>query len=115
MVIHQIKGEWETRDAKLVPYRDHIQKLIDQFERIDFYHNPREDNQLDDALATLSSMFQIDGNEMSVIRIASKDQPTYCCEIESESDGQPWYHDIMTYLKSKEYSPRATENEKRTL
>ncbi|KAF1898806.1 hypothetical protein Lal_00035565 [Lupinus albus] len=27
LVIHQVKGEWETRDSKLVPYRDHMQRL----------------------------------------------------------------------------------------
>ncbi|XP_019435846.1 PREDICTED: uncharacterized protein LOC109342288 [Lupinus angustifolius] len=89
LVIHQVKGEWETRDTKLVPYRDHIQKLIAQFEKIDFYHIPREDNRLVDALATSSSMFQIDGKQMQVIRITSKDQPAYCYEIESKSDGKP--------------------------
>ncbi|XP_019420707.1 PREDICTED: uncharacterized protein LOC109330893 [Lupinus angustifolius] len=115
LVIHQVKGEWETRDTKLIPYRDHIKKLIDQFEKIDLYHIPREDNRLADALATLSSMFQIGEKEMLVIRTSSKDQPAYCCEIESESDGKPWYHDIMTYLKSKEYPLEATENDKRTL
>ncbi|KAF1894509.1 hypothetical protein Lal_00043364 [Lupinus albus] len=57
-------------------------------------------------------MFQIEGDSVPVIRIASKDQPAYCCAIESESDGNPWYHDIMTYLKSKDYPPEATDNDR---
>ncbi|KAF1870757.1 hypothetical protein Lal_00043520 [Lupinus albus] len=85
LVIHQIKGEWETRDRKLIPYRDYIHQLMEQFEQIDFYHIPREDNKLADALATLSSMFQIEGDNMPLFRIASKDQPTYCCPIETET------------------------------
>ena len=28
LVIHQLKGEWETRDHKLVPYQAYIRKLI---------------------------------------------------------------------------------------
>ena len=29
LVICQLKGEWETRDSKLVPYQEFIKKLIE--------------------------------------------------------------------------------------
>jgi len=57
LVIHQLKGEWETRDHKLVPYQAYIRKLIEFFDDISFHHIPREENQMDDALAMLASMF----------------------------------------------------------
>ena len=57
LVIHQLKGEWETRDHKLVPYQAYIRKLIEFFDDISFHHIPREENQMADALATLASMF----------------------------------------------------------
>ncbi|XP_028193273.1 uncharacterized protein LOC114378881 [Glycine soja] len=57
LVIHQLKGEWETRDHKLVPYQAYIRKLTELFDDISFHHIPREENQMADALATLSSMF----------------------------------------------------------
>ncbi|XP_014499251.2 uncharacterized protein LOC106760315 [Vigna radiata var. radiata] len=60
LVIHQLKGEWETRDAKLIPYQAYIRGLMEYFDVITFNHIPREDNQLADALATLSSMFEVD-------------------------------------------------------
>jgi len=59
LVIHQLKGEWETRDPKLIPYRAYIMELVEYFDSIEFQHIPREDNQLADALATLSSMFEV--------------------------------------------------------
>jgi len=59
LVIHQIKGEWETRDQKLIPYKAYIKGLIEYFDKIEFHHISREDNQLADALVTLSSMFVI--------------------------------------------------------
>jgi len=31
LVIQQLKGEWETRDHKLVPYQDYIRKLMELF------------------------------------------------------------------------------------
>ena len=44
LVIHQLKGEWETRDHKLVPYQAYIRKLIEFFDDISFHHIPREEN-----------------------------------------------------------------------
>ena len=59
LVIHQLKGEWETRDHKLVPYQAYIRKMMESFDDISFHHIPREENQMVDALATLVSMFQL--------------------------------------------------------
>jgi ribonuclease HI len=28
LVISQVKGDWETRDSKLIPYKEHIRKLV---------------------------------------------------------------------------------------
>ncbi|XP_028184579.1 uncharacterized protein LOC114371308 [Glycine soja] len=44
LVIHQLKGEWETRDHKLVLYQAYIRKLIEFFDDISFHHIPREEN-----------------------------------------------------------------------
>ena len=86
------------------------------FDSIKFHHIPQEDNQLADALATLSSMFEISQDEeMSMIKMRSYEQPTYCYLVEEELDGKPWYFDIKRYLKTREYPETASENDKRTL
>ncbi|XP_057453231.1 uncharacterized protein LOC130745105 [Lotus japonicus] len=116
LVIHQLKGEWETRDAKLIPYQSYIRELMEEFDEVNLHHIPREDNQLADALATLSSMFEVsqDG-EMPLIKTQNHDKPAYCQVVEGEPDGKPWYYDIKKYIKCKEYPSVATENDKRTL
>lgn len=53
LVIYQIKGDWETHHPNLIPYREHVMKLIPYFDEINFHHIPREENQLVGALATL--------------------------------------------------------------
>ncbi|KAK9025034.1 hypothetical protein V6N11_064935 [Hibiscus sabdariffa] len=58
LVIYQLRGEWETRDAKLARYRKLVLELIKEFKRISFHYFPREDNQMADALATLASIFK---------------------------------------------------------
>nr|XP_027189420.1 protein NYNRIN-like [Cicer arietinum] len=101
LVIHQTKGDWETRDSKLIPYHTHIKELTEQFEKITFHHIPREENQLADALATLSSMFKITTNQdVPVIKIQQRDKPAYCLSIEEELD---------------EYPSGISENDKRVL
>ncbi|RDX90448.1 hypothetical protein CR513_27688, partial [Mucuna pruriens] len=59
LVIYQLRGEWETRDAKLIPYHDHVMEMIEHFDKITFYYVPRDENQMADALATLSSMLLV--------------------------------------------------------
>ncbi|GAU44160.1 hypothetical protein TSUD_399820 [Trifolium subterraneum] len=56
LVICQIKGEWETRHAGLIPYRDYARRLLTFFNKVELHHIPRDENQMADALATLSSM-----------------------------------------------------------
>ncbi|XP_057962291.1 uncharacterized protein LOC131153858 [Malania oleifera] len=60
LVVHQLTGEWETQDSKLVPYREHIQKMIEGFDSISFSHTPRENNVMSDALATLAALFKVE-------------------------------------------------------
>ena len=41
LVICQLRGEWETRDQKLILYQTHILKLAEFFDDIFFHHIPR--------------------------------------------------------------------------
>jgi len=108
LVIHQIKGEWETRDQKQIPYKAYIKGLIEYFDEIEFHHISREDNQLADALATLSSMFVISQEEeLPMIKMQSHENPVYYNFIE-EVDGKPWYFDIKRYLQNREYPDSAS-------
>ncbi|XP_070053251.1 uncharacterized protein [Nicotiana tomentosiformis] len=56
LLIWQAQGEWETRDIKLIPYRQCVQDLSKRFKSTEFRYIPRFHNELDDALATLASM-----------------------------------------------------------
>ncbi|XP_050897804.1 uncharacterized protein LOC127104675 [Lathyrus oleraceus] len=56
LVIYQVKGEWETKNEKLVPYKAYIVELIKYFDEIKFEHVPRSENHIADALAMLASM-----------------------------------------------------------
>ncbi|XP_050908278.1 uncharacterized protein LOC127121891 [Lathyrus oleraceus] len=116
LVIYQVKGEWETRDAKLILYRAHVVKMIEYFDDITFHHIPRVENQVDDALETLASMYEVRfRNEARLIRIERRDEPAYCQLIEEETDGKPWLHDIKRYLLSQEYLENATLLDKKML
>ncbi|XP_012461464.1 uncharacterized protein LOC105781468 [Gossypium raimondii] len=59
LVIYQLKGEWKTRDPKLISYRKLVLELVDEFDDITFCYLPREENQMADAFATLASLIQV--------------------------------------------------------
>ena len=100
LVICQLNGEWETRDSKLVPYQEFIKKLIEQFEDITFKHLPREENYLADAFATLAIMFKVNANtETQLVKLEVRESQAHCACIQKEPDGNPWYHDILRYIR----------------
>ncbi|XP_040944230.1 uncharacterized protein [Gossypium hirsutum] len=116
-VIYQLKGEWETRDLKLIRYRRLVLELIEEFDNITFCYLPREENQMTDALATLASMIKVNKLEgMERIQMSIYETLTHCYSIEEEeNDNHPWYQDILQYVKNHECPDQAIENDKRTL
>ncbi|KAK5845287.1 hypothetical protein PVK06_001457 [Gossypium arboreum] len=71
-----------------------------------------------DALATLASMIKVNKQEdVKPIRMSIYEIPAHCYNIEEdeEKDDHPWYHDILQYVKNREYPDQASENDKRTL
>ncbi|KAA3480212.1 RNA-directed DNA polymerase (Reverse transcriptase), Ribonuclease H [Gossypium australe] len=118
LVIYQLKGEWETRDPKLIKYRKLVLELIKDFDDITFFYLPRDENQMADALATLASMVRVNKQEdvqpiqMSIYEVLAH---YYSIEEEEEKDNNHWYNDILRYMKNHDYPDQATENDKRTL
>ncbi|KAK4710125.1 hypothetical protein R3W88_004638 [Solanum pinnatisectum] len=116
LLIHHVRGEWATKNRKLLPYLECVHRLCKRFIKAEFKHLPRIQNEFADALATLSSMIQHpDHNYIDPICIHIYEQPAYCFHVEEESDGKPWYNDIREYLKNGEYTKDATNVQKRTI
>ncbi|XP_019231454.1 PREDICTED: uncharacterized protein LOC109212275 [Nicotiana attenuata] len=116
LLIRQAQGEWETRDIKLIPYRQCVQDLSKRFKSIAFRYIPRFHNELADALATLASMLPYPGNtHIDPLEIQVRNQHGYCNTIETEPDGEPWYRDIKQFLKTREYPEHAKGDHKRTI
>ena len=57
LVFYQLRGEWEARDSRLILYQKYITEMRKKFNEINFNHLPQEENQMADALATLTAMF----------------------------------------------------------
>ncbi|KAK5824285.1 hypothetical protein PVK06_019056 [Gossypium arboreum] len=118
LVIYQLKGEWETRDPKLINYRKLVLELAKEFDDITFCYLPRDENQMADALATLASMIKVNKQEdVKPIRMSIYETSAHCYSIEEdkEKDDHPWYHNILQYIKNREYLDQADENDKKTL
>ncbi|XP_070010338.1 uncharacterized protein [Nicotiana sylvestris] len=95
ILVHQVQGEWETKNSKILSYLHHVHELRKRFTKIEFRHVPRIQNEFADALATLSSMIQHpDKNFIDSILVRIYNQSVYCAHVEEETDGRPWFHDI---------------------
>ncbi|XP_070034737.1 uncharacterized protein [Nicotiana tomentosiformis] len=77
-LIHQVQGEWSTKNVKIPPYMHCVKELCKKFTKIEFKHVPKIHNEFADALATLSSMIQhLDKNYNDHIEVEIRDQHAY--------------------------------------
>ncbi|XP_050905515.1 uncharacterized protein LOC127119336, partial [Lathyrus oleraceus] len=116
LVVNQIKGEWETNQPGLIPYRDYARRISTFFTEVEFYHIPREDNRMADALATLASMIVVRWwNDVPNITVMRLDRPAHIFAIEEVKDDKPWYFDIKNFLQNQVYPPGASVKDRKTL
>jgi len=59
LIIYQMNGKWQTKDAKLVPYQKYLTQLIAKFEEVTFSHLTRDKNQFANALAILVTLTRL--------------------------------------------------------
>ncbi|XP_070005656.1 uncharacterized protein [Nicotiana sylvestris] len=104
LIIRRAQREWETRDVKLIPCRQHVEDLSRWFKSVEFRYIPRCHNELADALATLASMLPYPSNaRIDPLEIQIRERHGYCNTGKAEPNIQPWYDDIKRFLKTKEY------------
>ncbi|XP_070017396.1 uncharacterized protein [Nicotiana sylvestris] len=116
LLVHQVQGEWATKNSKILLYLHHVQELRKRFTKTEFWHFPRIQNEFADALATLSSMIQHpDKNFIDPIPVRTHNQLAYYAHVEEETDGKPWFHNIKEYLVKGEYPEYANNTKQHTL
>ena len=93
------------KHLNLIPYREHVLNLIPYFEEITFEHIPREENQLADSLATMSSMFKVRwDNKAPRITIERLGEPAHCYKVDIDGvEEKSWFHEVKRYLEAQEY------------
>ncbi|XP_060212070.1 uncharacterized protein LOC132639647 [Lycium barbarum] len=90
LLIKQVKGNWETKNDKILPYVNLVQRLCGRFKSIDFRHTPRAQNEFADALATIASMIQHpESSHIDPLEITLRENQAHCAHVEAELDGQP--------------------------
>ena len=115
-IIFQTRGEYRTKDPKLVPYHQHLSELVKRFKDISFTYIPRTQNQFTDALATLASMIQITKESgVQPLRVGVEEEPAFCLVIKETLEEGPWYQDIKTYLQTGAYPENASRKDQKTL
>ncbi|XP_060183057.1 uncharacterized protein LOC132613010 [Lycium barbarum] len=116
LLIHQVQGEWATKNEKILPYINLAQRLCKKFKKIEFQHTPRAQNEFADALATIALMIQHpESSHIGPLKIRLKEEHAHCCHVEGESDGKPCYSDVKVYLERREYPEGITNGQKKTV
>ena len=115
LIICWIQNRWKIKEEKLMPYQKCLQKLASKFGKIQYQYMTRMQNQIADALATLTSM--MDGPkevQAQSMVVEQKEEPAYYMSIEGDKElnGEDrWYSDIFQYLKEGTYPKSANKND----
>ncbi|XP_009614290.1 uncharacterized protein [Nicotiana tomentosiformis] len=114
LLIHQVQGEWTTKNVKILLYLYCIKELCKKFTKIEFKHILRIQNEFVDAFTTVSSMtHHPDKNYIDFIKIEVR--YVYYFHVEEEPYNKPWYYDIKRFLETREYLENDTKDQKRAL
>ena len=67
-------------------------------------------------MATLATMFKVNTNaEAQLVKLEVQESQAHCACIQEEPNGNPWYHNILRYVKDQQYLEIANDNDKRNL
>ncbi|XP_059295590.1 uncharacterized protein LOC132048928 [Lycium ferocissimum] len=116
LLIHQVQGEWATKNDKILPYVTLAQRMCKKFKKIKFRHIPRAQNEFADRLAIIASMIQHpEISHINPLEISLREEYAYYSHVEAEPDGKPCYNDIKIYLKKWEYPEGITSGQRKTI
>lgn len=112
LVIRQVVGDWEVREASLYPYLKSIWAKASIFWKCEFHHVLREE----DSLAILASRWENPKQQpVKQIIVEVTDTLYYLTSVALISTKQKWYSDIFQYLKNNTFPTEATNAGKTTL
>ena len=120
LVISQANEEWEVKEERLKPYNSYLKSLMKGFNKCLFMHLSRDENQMADALATLSFMWdKPTGTAMKPLVIMKTRAPCYGGEsvisIQIGPEEKPWFYDIKRFIEERKYPEEANSKEKYAL
>ena len=120
LVISQANKEWEVKEERLKPYNGYLKTLMKGFDKCLFIHLSRDENQMANALAMLSSMWdKPTGTAMKPLVIMKIRAPCYGGESVMSTQIEPeeklWFYDIHKFIKERKYPEEANLKEKYAL
>jgi hypothetical protein len=91
LVVHQVSGEWDAKDANMASYRFYVQQLCGFYEGCEFHHAPRANNDEADRLSKIGSTKQDipAGVSLEIIRKPSIKPSLECISIYVPEDPAP--------------------------
>ncbi|XP_012072717.2 uncharacterized protein LOC105634465 [Jatropha curcas] len=118
LVIEHANERWKVQEERLKPYVEYLLKKAALFDKITFTHIGRIHNRISDALANLASAWQdLSKVPKKPFIITTTNVPCYEEHFvnQVESKEEPWFMDILRYMKDETFSDDATKDDRSVL
>ena len=108
LVISQANEEWEVKEERLKPYNSYLKIFIKGFDKCLFMYLSRDENQMVDTLAILSSLWdRPTETAMKPLVIMKIKAPCYGGELVMSTqigpEEKPWFYDIQKFIEERKY------------
>ncbi|XP_037491266.1 uncharacterized protein LOC105647888 [Jatropha curcas] len=118
LVIEHANERWKVEEDRLKPYVEYLLKKAALFDKITFTHIGRTHNRIPYALANLASAWQdLSKVPKKPFIITAANIPYYEEHFvnQVESEEEPWFMDILRYMKDGTFSDDATKEDRSVL
>ena len=114
LVVGQVQGELEARDARMQEYLGQVRHIQTKFEFFDFSHIPRSGNTHVDSLATLATSSAQDLPQVILVEDLCTPTPIRrdLLQVHQIKVGPSWMDPILLFLKNDILPEEKLEDEK---
>jgi len=120
LIVIKVNEIYNTKDEKLITYKNIISKLLVCFEEYQLKNIPRNNNKLVDAMASAALLIsiEVEGREATFIiknletpSIVEENSKMVCVAQKVGYEVNPWYQHIFKYLRDNFMDPMLDKKE----
>ena len=100
LVMNQVQGDYLAKDARMLAYLGEVKNVSEKIKNFKIHQIPREENRKANALANLTSAFDVFSNRSIPLEFLLNPSIEIAISVFQMKVGPTWMDDIIAYLQN---------------